>query len=180
MADFEKLIRDIIELEGAVRVLSSRTCEEALTIARLKLKEIDAALNGVADEPEVDNEPIAIESEVDNKPIAIEPEVADEPVVVVEPVVESVTEPVTEPVSVATTPKYHDLRKLLTLNDKFMFRRELFDNNDEEFNATIDLISAMHSLDEVEEYLYYDLAWDRENPTVVLFHEFVARAFNED
>lgn len=150
MADFEKLICDIIELEGAVRVLSARTSEEALTIARRKLAEIEAALNEEAAEPVVET---------------------PEPV---EPIV------VSEPVEVAVEPAYHDLRKLLTLNDKFMFRRELFDNNDEEFNATIDLLSAMHSLDEVEEYLYYDLAWDRENPTVVLFQEFVARAFNEE
>ncbi|MGM9872944.1 MAG: hypothetical protein ACI30X_05750 [Muribaculaceae bacterium] len=151
MADFEKLICDIIELEGAVRVLSARTSEEALTIARRKLAEIEAALNEEAAEPVVET-----------------PEPVEKPIVV------------SEPVEVAVEPAYHDLRKLLTLNDKFMFRRELFDNNDEEFNATIDLLSAMHSLDEVEEYLYYDLAWDRENPTVVLFHEFVARAFNEE
>lgn len=161
MADFEKLICDITELEGAVRVLSARTSEEALTIARRKLAEIEAALNEEAAEPVVET-----------------PEPVEKPIVVSEPVEEPIV--VSEPIEVAVEPAYHDLRKLLTLNDKFMFRRELFDNNDEEFNATIDLLSAMHSLDEVEEYLYYDLAWDRENPTVVLFHEFVARAFNEE
>ncbi len=161
MADFEKLICDIIELEGAVRVLSARTSKEALNIARRKLAEIEAALNEEAAEPVVET-----------------PEPIEEPIVVSEPVEEPIV--VSEPVEVAVEPAYHDLRKLLTLNDKFMFRRELFDNNDEEFNATIDLLSAMHSLDEVEEYLYYDLAWDRETPTVVLFQEFVARAFNEE
>lgn len=62
-----------------------------------------------------------------------------------------------------------DLRKMFTLNDKFMFRRELFGNSDGEFNATLDLIAAMRTYEEAEEYAYEDLRWDRENPRVKEF-----------
>ena len=41
-----------------------------------------------------------------------------------------------------------------TLNDKFRFKRNLFDNSEEEFEGTIKVISEMSSIDEVNDYLY--------------------------
>ena len=35
----------------------------------------------------------------------------------------------------------------------------------------------MHSFDEVEEYIYDDLQWDRKNPTVVDFMEIIKTYF---
>ena len=65
----------------------------------------------------------------------------------------------------------------MTLNDKFLFRRELFGGNDAELNDTIELLASMHSFDEVEEYIYDDLQWDRKNPTVVDFMEIIKTYF---
>ena len=59
-----------------------------------------------------------------------------------------------------------DLRKMFTLNDKFLFKRELFNNSDVEFNDTLALIASMHSLDEAQEYLFEDLQWDEESAPV--------------
>ena len=70
-----------------------------------------------------------------------------------------------------------DIRKAMTLNDKFLFRRELFGGNDAELNDTIELLASMHSFDEVEEYIYDDLQWDRKNPTVVDFMEIIKTYF---
>lgn len=70
-----------------------------------------------------------------------------------------------------------DLRKMFTLNDKFMFRRELFGNDDEEFTATLELLASMQSFDEAEEYAYEDLRWDREAPRVKEFMQIVANHF---
>ena len=82
----------------------------------------------------------------------------------------------------ATTPAVQtrtvgDIRKAMTLNDKFLFRRELFGGNDAELNDTIELLASMHSFDEVEEYIYDDLQWDRKNPTVVDFMEIIKTYF---
>lgn len=73
---------------------------------------------------------------------------------------------------------YRDIRRNLTLNDKFMFKRELFNDSIEEFNDTLDLISAMNSYDEALEYLCDDLAWDPENPAVKEFLNLAANYFN--
>lgn len=70
-----------------------------------------------------------------------------------------------------------DLRKAFTLNDKFLFRRELFGGSETEFADTIELITAMHSYDEAVEYLIDDLQWDGENTTVKDFLSIVAAYF---
>lgn len=94
-----------------------------------------------------------------------EPEDAKEEV---KPIEGKTFEPRREPV---------DIRKMFTLNDKFLFKRELFGNNDEEFNSTLDLISSMHSFDEVEEYAYEDLSWDKNDARVRDFMKVVRGYF---
>ena len=57
-----------------------------------------------------------------------------------------------------------ELRKALSLNDRFRFRRELFGNSDIRMNETLSLIDAMQSYEEAEDYILNDLNWDVENP----------------
>lgn len=64
-----------------------------------------------------------------------------------------------------------------TLNDKFRFRRSLFNNSDEEFDGTMKIISEMKSMEEVEDYLYNDLCFEPENEDVKAFVEIIAPLF---
>lgn len=70
-----------------------------------------------------------------------------------------------------------DIFKAFTLNDKFRFKRELFRNSQAEFDETLNVISAMNSLAEAEEYFYEDLCWDASNEDVKAFMEVVAKHF---
>lgn len=65
-----------------------------------------------------------------------------------------------------------------TLNDKFRFRRSLFDNSDEEFQGTLKIISEMKTMDEVEDYLYNDLCLEPENEDVKAFVEIISVQFS--
>ena len=65
-----------------------------------------------------------------------------------------------------------------TLNDKFRFKRNLFDNSEEEFEGTIKVISEMSSIDEVNDYLYNDLCLDPEDDEVKAFITVVANHFS--
>lgn len=58
------------------------------------------------------------------------------------------------------------LLKAFTLNDKFRFRRELFNGDDEDFADTLSLLAHMPSYDEAVDYLTNDLLWDKRNPNV--------------
>lgn len=71
-----------------------------------------------------------------------------------------------------------DLRKAFTLNDKYRFRRELFGNSDAAMNDTLDVVAAMHSADEAEDYLYNDLGWDASQDDVKDFMAVVKSHFD--
>ena len=70
-----------------------------------------------------------------------------------------------------------ELRKALSLNDRFRFRRELFGNSDIRMNETLSLIDAMQSYEEAEDYILNDLIWDVENPDVAEFMKIVQKHF---
>ena len=70
-----------------------------------------------------------------------------------------------------------DLRKAFTLNDKYRFRRELFGNSDAAMTDALNVIAAMHSGTEAEEYLYGDLGWDEMQPDVKDFMAVVKSHF---
>ena len=65
-----------------------------------------------------------------------------------------------------------------TLNDKFRFRRELFGNSDIDMNEALDVVNAMSSRDEVEDYFYNDMCWDPANDDVKDFMRIVTAKFN--
>lgn len=73
--------------------------------------------------------------------------------------------------------EHADLRKSFTLNDRFRFRRELFGNSDSEMTDTINMVSAMNSYAEAEEYFYEDLGWDSSVEEVKDFMAIVERHF---
>lgn len=100
-----------------------------------------------------------------------EPEPEVEPEIEVEPETESkaseaAPEPETEKASIA-----------LTLNDKFRFKRELFGNNAAELSDALDVVNAVSSKAELEDYFYNDLCWDPENPDVKDFMEIASARF---
>lgn len=72
-----------------------------------------------------------------------------------------------------------ELRKALSLNDRFRFRRELFGNSDVTMNDTLNLIDTMNDYNEALEYLTQDLEWSPEEPVVQEFLQLVERHFKK-
>ena len=71
-----------------------------------------------------------------------------------------------------------NLRKAFSLNDKFRFRRELFSNSDTEMTDTLNLIEAMSSYSEAEEYFFTDMQWDPKLPEVEDFMLIIKNHFS--
>lgn len=75
----------------------------------------------------------------------------------------------------------HDLlskkNTIFTLNDKFRFIRDIFHNDDNEMERTLNLILRMKSMEEVEDYLYNDLCLDPENEDVKAFVDIISLQF---
>ena len=110
------------------------------------------------DEPDyIDEEPEPLDS----------PEISDDFGIVDSPAI-----PEDEPVfnDVITRSMAHDdFRKMLTLNDKFRFRRELFENSEKLFADALNTIDAMRSYAEAEDYFFNTLEWDKESEEVAEF-----------
>ena len=70
-----------------------------------------------------------------------------------------------------------DLKKAFTINDRFRYRRELFGNSDIEMNDALNLVEAMQSYSEAEEYFYDMLNWDKQSPEVADFMSIIRNHF---
>lgn len=155
--------------------------------------------------PGADDDAVIVESELTAfEPVVVdyEPAIAEEPIATAADVVEKGTElalpeseiplelPQPEPVTAvsatetvdyedeAQQPVLSDKFAEFTLNDKFRFRRELFGNSDIDMNEALDVVNAMSSRDEVEDYFYNDMCWDPANEDVKDFMRIVTAKFN--
>ena len=135
-------------------------------------------------EPEIEEEP---KSELEEE-IEAEPEEEPEPEIV--PEIEAEPEPEiiknvdeTAPEAIITLDeafirnKAKDLKSAFSLNDTFRFRRELFGNSAADMNDAIDLVNAMNSYEEAEDYFINDLGWDAESDEVGEFMEIIRNHF---
>ena len=86
----------------------------------------------------------------------------------------------------AHTPNYNtpkaappslDLKKHLSLNDRFLFQRELFGNSRTEMDSTIAHLNTFPHYPEAEQYLRENKVWDFETPTVVAFLEAIQKGY---
>lgn len=128
----------------------------------------------VVPEPEIEEEPapepveeVPEPEEVPEIEEEIEEEIADEPV-------EEKTITLDE---AFIRNKAKDLKSAFSLNDTFRFRRELFGNSAADMNDAIDLVNAMNSYDEAEDYFINDLGWDAESDEVREFMEIIRNHF---
>lgn len=178
----EQIIRLNVEFEGVLRVAAARPSDEALAAAAEKLEQINSLFSELkaTESTEASSEHSEISENSECSEAATEPApLATEPIAAVE-AIEAIEAPeASECSEPAPVPAFRDIRKNLTINDKFLFKRELFNSSNEEFNDTLDLISTMHSLAEAEEYLYEDMALDPDNDTVKDFIALVTNYFNQ-
>lgn len=195
--NIEKAFNLTLELEGLLSLLQTRGDMAPAQIRQMlqdKLALLNIELN--ADAPEVPAVVLdeSIESEMPQAPeqpeqsvspqdsaqvdvfaaadVAIdEPEVnVDEPQAVAEPQV------ATEPqVAEKAAPVREPITKFIAVNDKFLFRRELFANNGKLYDETLALIAGMNTPEDVMDYMTNDLCVDAENPTLESFMTVVKR-----
>lgn len=72
-----------------------------------------------------------------------------------------------------------DIRKLMSLNDKFRFKRELFVNSDEVMNNTLEALNEILSFEESVAFLQDQFGWDIEtNEPAAEFLNVIEKRFN--
>lgn len=70
-----------------------------------------------------------------------------------------------------------DLRKSLTINDRYLFCRELFDMSNNVLNRTLETVGGMETFDEARDYVLNTLELEADNPATDYFLSFISRHF---
>lgn len=70
-----------------------------------------------------------------------------------------------------------DIRKAIGINDKFLFMRELFGNNSDFMNQTIDELNKLDTFAQAQAFIKSNFNWDMEDETVIAFYAAVRRKY---
>jgi hypothetical protein len=70
-----------------------------------------------------------------------------------------------------------DINSAIGLNDKFIFIRELFHNNKDQYHETIQILNNFDTFENAVEYLNENFDWDSEDPNYERLKDLVRRKF---
>ena len=79
--------------------------------------------------------------------------------------------------TIRTGPKVVDLKRGVSLNDRFFFQRELFNNDRHEMNGVMLRLQAFGTYEEAEMYLRENMVWDFGDETVKDFLSVIRKGF---
>lgn len=66
---------------------------------------------------------------------------------------------------------------VFSINERFRFKKELFENSDADFNNTLALVASMEDFEEAEDYFLNEVGFQRNNPVVMEFLDLIKRYF---
>lgn len=79
--------------------------------------------------------------------------------------------------TIQAPPALLDLKRGISLNDRFLFQRELFNNSRSEMDSVVEALNKLGSFDEAENYLKNEKNWNFENQTVKEFLLIIKKGF---
>lgn len=185
----EEIKNRVYELEGLLELsrLREDKIKELLPLMQLRIEEIYRMFEPIAELPagieeedatEAVDETIPSNEEEESVAEEIEQEESEGIIEASEESVEDAEEKerIAED-ELGTGAKDGLVKPAFCINDRFRFRRELFNNSDKDFSRTMDLVATMESYDEAEEYFISELGWDMENKEVADFMAIIEKYF---
>lgn len=153
----EKVVEKVVEVEKPVEVIKEVIVEKPIPVS---VPEVVAE----PEEPVIPEEPAA-------EP---EPEPTHEAVKQPEP--ELFEEPANSKAVLYGKP-VDDIRQAISLGDRFLYQRELFDQNAELMQRTLTDLNALRTFDEAISYIMTHFQWDSESNTYQQFLVTLHRRF---
>ncbi len=189
----DTLLTHVYEIEGLLLVMQRHQQE----VPQLVIDRLKEAVNQLHNEAQlIENEPSpgVTVTEVAEQPAmpvtaqepAPEP-IKKEPAQAPEHVEAEETTAPTEPQE-ATAPavnaaekqhKQHDVTAAFSINDRFLFLRELFGGNSQQFNDAIGVIQRMSNIDQVQQFVTDVLQLDSSNDIVKEFIRLINLSFKK-
>lgn len=175
-----KLLTQVDDMEEMLQLMQ-RSHEMMLGQFKVKLEDLKQQVETLKNEVNVVNAKSEHQPQPEPTPQPVPPafvekeqpspiKVASEPEPMHAPEPARDAEPAPKPV--------RDIMSTFTINDRFLFLRELFDGDDQRFNETIDSIQQMANMNQVENYIADVLDWDHSNEVVKEFTRLVSLSFD--
>lgn len=155
--------------------------EARIAALETQVQDLTARLAAVENRPAETVREVVREIVREPEPVVVrepEPVVAPEPEP--QPVVFPQPEPAPQP-QVQPKPQpqagVSDIRRAISLGDRFLFQRELFAGNGEKMQKALDELNELKSLDEAVQYIAR-FKWDKDSSTYELFINVLKRRFS--
>lgn len=156
-----------------------------------KLEEPEVEVELIMDDEEPEYDEVTEETtDTEEEPeVKVEEEVKEEvkeepkkPVPAPEKKTKTKSEAKPQPAAVATQGSLfgtmvEDIRQAISLGDRFLFQRELFDSNGELMQQALDELNELYTLNEALEYINEHFEWDKESTAAQLFENVLKRRF---
>ena len=96
------------------------------------------------------------------------------------PVIKPDVSPDVKPQATATAQSSSpaDITEAFSINDRFLFQRELFDGDKQQFDETIDTLQRLSDIDKMKIHMTDNLGWDTSNEVVKEFIRLIELSIN--
>ena len=181
---------ELASLEAEIDELKSRPAPEPQVVEKVVEKIVEKPVEVIKEVvvekpvvvaapvvPEKSEEPEAIQEEpVAEEPVKEEP-VKEEPVQEEPAKEEAEAEEIASPKAAIYGKAVDDIRQAISLGDRFLYQRELFGQNAELMQRTLDELNKLGSYDEAVAYISNRFQWDTESNTYQQFLVTLHRRF---
>ena len=174
----------IASLEAELEELKNRPAPEPQVVEKVVekivekpvevIKEVVVEKPVVVASPMVEPQPAAEPEPVKEEPVAEPEPVKEEPKVEVK---EEVKDEAAAPKAVLYGKAVDDIRRAISLGDRFLYQRELFGQDVELMQRTLTELNELGSYDEAVEYISSHFEWDTESSTYQQFLVTLHRRF---
>lgn len=181
MNTIDQLLTNVYELEGLLLVMQHHNDEvPQLVIDSFKEKANQIAaessfLDNFAkktDTPQPEPVPPTFVPPTEQPPVASTPiEPTPKPVAESKPIVKA------EPSLAPKNSPSHDITSAFSINDRFLFQRELFDGDKQKYADTIAVMQHMNNIDKIKDFINDVLGFDRNNEVVKEFVRLIELSF---
>ena len=196
--DLRNLLDKIYELEGLVYLAIKRdeAAPEFLRLISKKGKEVSELTINIEDKTLADEEDATDPSHDTETPVSETPMDNFSEEYSIEDIEEEIPLPFFEPAEYEISddsdlpplkdtslpePDADDKRErgklVFSVNERYRYRKELFNNSDVDFNNTLALVASMENYDEAEDYFLNEEGFDITNPVVTEFLDVINRYF---
>lgn len=167
------LLEKTIEIEGIIRILrDGHPTPETYALLRKKATELSALIANLqpkSDKAETSN----ISTEQDDILLSFDSEEDSQAVYTPDSAISG------NKVNEQHAGERKSLKAIFSLNDRYLYSRELFGGNMKMFDATLDFIEGVENYSDIEDYFYNELEWDPDNSVVATFLDTLRPLYKE-